>query len=139
MFFKIETTIYNEKFMQYFLKKYKLNCLSIINKNKLHKIDQFINALPKYKNKFKKHISCIDVLWTGVFNLKVRHIGDQYTFYIDTNAFLPQTNIKIAELCDLINFGNLSLMPYPIFTDTFNKMKKNINMYYNLYILNGGK
>lgn len=55
----------------------------------------------------------------GALSLIVKEYKDYYIISIKNNQIVPGTTAKLYDLCCEINYGNLSLPPYPIFDDSF--------------------
>lgn len=129
----------DNKYTDSFLEYVKSRCRDIyykkVNLKKLKPFETYINELPEYKSLMKKYISSNEICITGLYNIMICRYGQTIVLKIDENSFLPNTRIKIIELCKLINNGNLLLKPYPIFTEIFDEIKENIEVYYAEYVL----
>ena len=136
---KILITDKDNKYTYDFLEYVKSKCRDIyyekVNVKKLKPFEVYINELPEYKSLMKKYISANEICISGLYNIMILHYGQNIVFKIDENNLLPNTKIKIIELCKLINNGNLLLKPYPIFTEIFDEIQKNIEVYYAEYVL----
>ena len=120
------------EFVKYKMRDYFYNHLK---DKKLEPFDIFINENPKYQSIFKKHISSYDICISALYNINVLRFGKNIVLKIDENALIPNTNIKLIELCKLINEGNLVLKAYPIFTEIFKYVKDKIDEIYIEYVL----
>ena len=94
-----------------------------------------MNEVSRYKSILKKHISITEVCQIAFQNIIVLRFGNNITIKINEKVLLPNTNVKLIELCKLINNGNLDLKAYPIFTEIFNDVKDNLEKYYSEYAL----
>lgn len=106
-----------------------------VNVEKLLPFEEYINELPKYKSLLKNYIYATEICQIAFYNVVMLRFGDNITIKIDEKVRLPNTNIKLIDLCKLINNGNLKLQAYPIFTEIFDEAKKNIEKYYIEYAL----
>ena len=73
----------------------------------------------------------------GVHSLTYKKIDDEYIIYIDNNAYMPYITESIDTLCKLINYGNVELPAYPIFTDTFDYIADNFGFFFDEYSRTG--
>ena len=128
---------YDEDFLEYLRKYIILNIIGNINKKKLISSEIYINQYTDITTIFKKYISSYDVVVSGASNIVYRIYNNKIVFNIDSTAIFPGTSAKLNDLCKLINYGNLVVQGYPIFTDTFEYFEKNIDDYYDNFI-NGG-
>ena len=53
---------------------------------------------------------------------------------INSNNFIPNTFAKFISIINTINYGTLTLAPYPIYTETFNYFAQNIEEYLDTYL-----
>lgn len=126
---------YTDKFLSYLKSKFFNVFYKKINYKKLEPFEIYINELPKYKSLMRNYISANEICISGLYNIMVLRYGQTIVLKINENIFLPNTRIKLIELCKLINEGNLLLRPYPIFTEVFDEIKKDIEKYYASYAL----
>ena len=83
-----------------------------------------------------KFISLKDLIISATQNLRIQKIDNLYYIIdINPNVFVPNTKIKLLDVCKLINYGNLTVKSYPIFTCAFNNIKNNYNAIYNSYLI----
>ena len=114
--------------------------------------DTFINLIDrrkliKYKTYFKyndlgwitynnKTIipSPYEILIAGIKNLIVYRQPDKYVITINPNKILPKTSAKLNDICKLINYGTLSVSRYPIFTEVFEIISKQVPYLYETFL-----
>lgn len=94
-----------------------------------------------FKNNLNIKVTPIarQVIIIGIENLIYSKTSEGINIYINPSTIVYNTQYHVAELCRLINYGTLDLKGYPIFTNTFNKIKDNINMILSLYLETVGK
>lgn len=85
-----------------------------------------------------KNINLEDVFYFSLNCLTVKKYDSKLEIVFNESIKIPQTNIKLIDVIRLINFGNIIVAPYPIYTNMFNYFNKNINVYYDRYIMFGG-
>lgn len=126
---------YDDEFFDFVKTKIKNYFYQILNIKRLEPFEIFINKNPKYYSLFKKYISALDICISAIYNIVVIRYGENIVLKIDENSVVPNTNIKLINLCKLINEGNLVLKAYPIFTEIFDYVKNNIEKIYAEYAL----
>ena len=114
--------------------------------------DTFINLIDrrkliKYKDYFKNNNlgwitynnktiipSPYEILIAGIKNLIVYRYPDKYVITINPNKILPKTSAKLNDICKLINYGTLSISRYPIFTEVFEIISKQVPYLYETFL-----
>lgn len=103
-----------------------------INQKKAQRFDDIINksivTMPK------RVLFADEILLASAYNLVVSKSNNSYIIRLDSNIFIPNTNAKFISIIELINYGNLSVQAYPIYTETFNYFADNISEYFNTYL-----
>lgn len=122
------TGIYNKGFIQYLKKQIMKFLIVKLNSNKLSAFDDYLQSI--YGD---KTITAKRIIFIGLSNLVCSDYGDKAIISIDDKICYPNTNVKILDLCRLINYGSADLKPYPIFTLTFNHFNSNIEKYSERY------
>lgn len=103
-----------------------------LNNKKVERFDKYINEnIPMQP---KRILTTAELISAASYNLVVNKIQNNYIIQIDSNVFIPNTFAKFINIMQLINYGNLVLPPYPIWTETFNYFADNINKYLEIYL-----
>ena len=102
-----------------------------LNPSKLSIWDKFFNSTPEYKSIYSgvdvETVKFIDELSNMIV---VKKIPGKFIIEITPNRYVSGLDrIRASSLAKLINFGNLSIRGYPIFTDVFKEVADNINDY----------
>lgn len=81
-----------------------------------------------------------DIIIQGALNLYIKDTRDFYIIQIKDNQTVQGTTAKLYDLCNEINYGSLSLPPYPIFDNAFRWAEKNIEPLYLQWVedMSGG-
>ena len=87
--------------------------------------------------KYGKFVSAKLILILGIKSLIIGKTGNDYYIQINPNVFIPKLPAKLIDICALINYGNLSISPYPIFDILFERLSKMISDLYIQYTLGG--
>ena len=120
-------------FCMYLIKQMREYLPKTIVSDKLDRFNLYIND-PKNKIITIKLLDCSDILKAGTYNLICTQNGDYYTIRLDSKIFIPDSNAKFINIISLINYGNLMLKPYPIWSDMMQHFADNIEMYYRNYL-----
>jgi hypothetical protein len=109
--------------------------ISMINPQKLKKWDEFL---------FKSNLSGFNLgsiktteqlLKYAIQNLTFSSYGGDFTISLDATKTIQGTNTKISAVCRLINYGNTEISGLGIFSDVFNKVRKELELYKNMYTM----
>ena len=106
--------------------------LSIIDRNRYVTWE---NYLQKAYN--KQSINIDKILLDSIGNLEYKKIGNDYEISINPNVICSNIPAKLIDICALINYGNLSISPYPIFDIVFERLGEMISDLYIDYTLGG--
>ena len=74
----------------------------------------------------------------GMSNLVHKRFDTVTQIFINPNLTYPGTNLKVEDLCKIINYGTLSIDAYPIFSMTFEHFSKNLGKYVDRCIMGVG-
>lgn len=109
--------------------------VDIINDKKLIKINTYLNEHKAFYFNYneKRQISAKNILIGSIYNLHVKEMQDLTIIEISSNVTIPNTSAKFIDIAKLINFGNLSLQGYPIFTETMQYFADNLTDYYTKF------
>lgn len=110
-----------------------------IDDRKLKTHDLFLNQDGKINFVVKQPfiLSAKNILIASTYNLIVNKIQNQYVIEIDPNINIPNTYAKFIDIVKLINYGNLNLSAYAIYTKMMNYFAENLQEYYNQFIEGG--
>lgn len=124
-----------EGFIQ-FLKKRMLGYIAMnLNTDKLKTFDEYFSS-DAFKSVYGDVIVHPVVIFKlSILNLKVVHYPKYATLMIDDKIMYPNTQIRLIDLCKLLNYGNLSVEAYPIISDTFRHFSTHLISYVNKYEL----
>ena len=119
----------NLHFIKY-LKRRMLGHISLIlNTQKLVPFDEYFSSDEFMLMSGGVRVSSRKVIILGMTNLIHKRYETTTHIFINPNIYFTGTNIKLVDLCKIINFGNMSVDGYPIFTETFDYFSKNIKKY----------
>ena len=125
----VENKYINQGFID-FLKKKPLGYMStIIDTKKLYKYDELFQSEEFLELSDNTVISSRKVIVLGMTNLIHKRYETTTHIFINPNINYPGTNLRLVDLCKIINYGTLSIDAYPIFTETFDYIQRNIGKY----------
>ena len=106
---------------------------TITDTKKLHKYDELFHSKEFLKMSNNTIISSRQVIVMGMTNLTHKRYETNTHIFINPNINYPGTNLRIVDLCKIINYGNMSIDGYPILTMTFDYVQSNIGKYIDRY------
>ena len=122
-------------FINWLKVKIRDKIISDIEDKKLIVWDEYLNTNSAYVSIYKKKISSKDIIIAGAANLEFSKSESTFSIFINRNVFTPGLDrIKLETICKLINFGDLQIKGYPIFTDTFDYFAESIHDYVDRYL-----
>lgn len=108
--------------------------ISSIDKTKLSALDNYLAETALIKPLSKTPPKTFDVIVFIANNLKCEGTDGEIYITVSKTAFVPGFDRLKAEIAaKLINYGNLEVKGYSIFTDSFNEIAKNIDTYVGLF------
>ena len=123
-----------EDFTKYIIKEIQPWLEKNINKDRLVSAQNYVAIEPKYKSIYTPIINLYFFSLACYAIIKVRKYSQFYELYFDEEAIVYGTNIRSIELINLINYGNMTVTPYPIFTEMFDYFNQNIEEIYQEYL-----
>ena len=125
---------YDKGFFYFLLNYIKKQLQSRYNRRKLKKFEDYLNLDKTELGPFKKQYSAIEIFLSSVYHLRLRKsMNDIYTIEVDPNVFYTGTQIKLIKLARALNYETADYVGYPIFTETFQEVKENLDGIYLMY------
>lgn len=125
----------DRRFINFVIKQMQLFLIEHINDEQLYifnklflesEISQEILAYPL------NNFDIRNFIYIALNNLIYRKIKGNYIIEINPNKYI--NNLNVAYICKLLNYGNNEIRGYPIFTNCFEYILRNINSFYNIYL-----
>lgn len=123
----------NRGFVSFIKKKLLGYLTTIIDTKKLQSYDEYFKSEEFLKLSNQTIINSQKVILLGMTNLIHKRYETTTHVFINPNINYPETSLKLVDLCKIINYGTLSIDAYPIFTNTFNHIQRNIGKYIDFY------
>ncbi len=106
-----------------------------IDPKKLKKWDKYFNDSEQYKSISGSNIKAEQIVLAGIHALHCIGIDGRLLIRIRPNQFVPNLDrVVVDTTCKLINYGNISIQGYPIFSDAFTNISENIDEYIDMYV-----
>ena len=134
----IENVNFKRGFIRFLKKRILQYAMLSLSPKRLHTFDEFFNSSAFRPESINVRISSRRVLLIGLSNLEHSRGDTTTSIFISPTIRYPGTDYLIVDLCRLINYGNLSVEPYPIISDTMTHFSKHIRKYQNKFILGLG-
>ena len=121
-------------FLNWLLDQIKSKLLISLDKNKLKTFDIYLNNSNLFKLTFISNYSTEKLLKTCLDNLIISKLNQVITIQFDNNVLLfGLTLTSVETFCKFINYGNVNIKGYPIFTNCFNDIITNFKDYVDFY------
>ena len=121
-------------FGTWLIPKLSAKIINNIDSKKLVVWNKYLTTSTSIKRLYNKEYSAQDILIFAARNLVCSGIPGQISITINKNIRAPGFDrISLYELVKLINYGNLNVKGYPVFTDTLHQVAEDIDSYLELY------
>ena len=100
---------------------------SLFKPKDLIKIQDYLSKL------YDKPIKLNSILQLAIRTLTYRKLSGNYIIQIDSNKILKEIPAKLYDICSLVNYGNLEIQPYPIFSRVMDILAKRLPQLYREY------
>ena len=120
------------EFLLYLKQLFKKILFGKLDVKKLRKIEDGIAEINKIR------IDLLSLLFDIPNQLIIKEKETKNVICFDPIITVGNLPIKVLDLYKLINFGNMNINAYPIFSKTFQYMNSNMNYIYNMYVETGG-
>ena len=103
-------------------------CL-ILDLSKLKPFDEYFHSLEFLEISNDVLISSKRLILLAMSNLQHKRYESTTHIFINPNVTYPGTELKLVDLCKVINYGTMSVEGYPIYTETFIHFSRIIRKY----------
>lgn len=124
-----------EDFICWLIIQIKYIILNNINESKLDLFNNYFKEQKFFKpinNKQKFDVRKLILL--SINNITYRKLNNVYIIEIKNNVTFPGYTVNINTLCRLLNYGNVNIKGYPLYTDSFKTIKANLKTFYGKYV-----
>lgn len=131
-------SLLSSDFYQWLVRQIRFEIIRKIDRRKLETWDIYFNESEDYKSITNLDIKTENIILFGAKSISPTIHPTQCTITFNKNQFVPGLDrVKVESVCKLINFGNLSIKGYPIFSDTLQYVADNINDYVKRFYTGG--
>lgn len=127
------------EFCDFVIKYIQENLPKSLDERKLLRYDDYINNNIKIDFAYdkKRILSSKELLISSTYNLIKRKFSKYYMIEIDPNIYIKDTNIKLVDIIKLINYGSLTLQPYPIYSNIMEEIAEDLDTLYEQFLIEG--
>lgn len=101
---------------------------------RLQQAQNYVDAVKIFKSIYISKIDLASICYASTENIVIRYYESRYELTFDENSKIYGTNIYYKDLINLINYGNLFVKPYPIFTDMFKFFEDHLDRIHDYYL-----
>ena len=127
----------DDYFIEWLIDVIRHKIISQIDNKRIHIFNDIVNdnqifneVNPNIKVKFDVRKAII----LALNSMRYRRIKNVYIIDIGNNILFPHYQVKLDTVCRLLNYGNTQIKGYPIFSQVFNDIRKNLKQYYQEYL-----
>ena len=123
----------DKRFIQWLLPHIKYQLIKRLDNKHIAVFNYYLNKEDEFAN---KKINIKKILLLAIRTLRFYEYTDLFIICINEDLVVPEYDVTLGTLCRFLNYGNLNIKGYPIFTEAFNAVKINLKTYYKQYINN---
>ena len=126
-------------FCDFIIKYIQENLPRNLDERKLLRYDDYINNNIKIDFAYNERriLSSKELIISSTYNLIKRKFSKYYMIEIDPNIYIKDTNIKLVDIIKLINYGSLTLQPYPIYSNIMEEIAEDLDTLYEQFLIEG--
>lgn len=132
---KDNSGLLDNKFAEWLVNDIQKQIIVNIDVNRFKQWDEYLNEKEVFNTTYLKTIKSLDIVYEGIQSLTYTVRSPYIRIFINKQKYVPGLDrVPLYVFCDLINYGDLSLNGYPIFTDVFRDIEENFSKYVERYI-----
>lgn len=118
----------DKSFMHFLINYIRVYLIEHIDKDRARAWDRYF-----LEDSLLSGVTLKQVIGESLKHLAITEFQDRFEISIKTEEKIRGSSAKLYEVCRLINYGNLSMVAYPIFTNTFKYFKNHLSDYIDKY------
>lgn len=126
------TNKYDLNFFNWLIEKIKSYLLMFDDFSKYKQIEEYINS-NILKSKKYRYLSMHDIFFIAAASYECINYGSTAIIQINPQIKIYNTNIKVIDICKILNYGSISVKGIDVFSQIANHIKLNLNNYYREY------
>lgn len=123
---------YDLNFFNWLIEKIKSYLLMFDNFSKYKQIEEYINS-NILRSKKCRYLSMHDIFFIAATSYECINYGSTVIIQINPQVKIYNTNIKVIDICKILNYGSISVKGTDVFNQIANHIKLNLNNYYREY------
>lgn len=126
------TNKYDLNFFNWLIEKIKSYLLMFDDFSKYKQIEEYINSNILRSKKYR-YLSMHDIFFIAATSYECINYGSTAIIQINPQIKIYNTNIKVIDICKILNYGSISVKGIDVFSQIANHVKLNLNNYYREY------
>ena len=126
------TNKYDLNFFNWLIEKIKSYLLMFDDFSRYKQIEEYINSNILRSKKYR-YLSMHDIFFIAAASYECINYGSTAIIQINHQIKIYNTNIKVIDICKILNYGSISVKGIDIFSQIANHIKLNLNNYYREY------
>ena len=126
------TNKYDLNFFNWLIEKIKSYLLMFDDFSRYKQIEEYINSNILRSKKYR-YLSMHDIFFIAAASYECINYGSTAIIQINPQIKIYNTNIKVIDICKILNYGRISVKGIDIFSQIANHIKLNLNNYYREY------
>lgn len=121
-------------FLNWLLEELKDLIITKLNPSKMKPFDNYLNKTDLFKLHALKKYSCLSFINFSLKHLILTKHNSTITIKFNDKIYITGLTLtNIDTFCKFINYGDVTIKGYPIFTECFSEIVDNLNTYVNAY------
>lgn len=126
------TNKYDLNFFNWLIEKIKSYLLMFDDFSRYKQIEEYINSNILRSKKYR-YLSMHDIFFIVAASYECINYGSTAIIQINPQIKIYNTNIKVIDICKILNYGSISVKGIDVFSQIANHIKLNLNNYYREY------
>lgn len=126
------TNKYDLNFFNWLIEKIKSYLLMFDDFSRYKQIEEYINSNILRSKKYR-YLSMHDIFFIAAASYECINYGSTVIIQINPQIKIYNTNIKVIDICKILNYGSISVKGIDVFSQIANHVKLNLNNYYREY------
>ena len=126
------TNKYDLNFCNWLIENIKSYLLMFDDFSRYKQIEEYINSNILRSKKYR-YLSMHDIFFIAAASYECINYGSTAIIQINPQIKIYNTNIKVIDICKILNYGSISVKGIDIFSQIANHVKLNLNNYYREY------
>ena len=135
MTFTITSKNFDDAFISWLLRIIRFEIIKSLDDKRLISFNEKVESEELFESKSNKKFDVRKAIILSLNDLSFRKVKDTYIIEISGDKIFPNYNVKVKTICNLLNYGNISIPGFPIYSNAFQHVKSNLKRYYEMYLM----